>query len=128
MKQHIKTLVVMMALTIGFGSFVAAPVGAINVFKGIDGTDTCPAGSQSSVCAGKTETVAGPVQTVISILLFAIGVISVIMIIVGGIRYTVSNGDSSKITQAKNTVLYAVIGLVVALLAYAIVNFVVDRF
>lgn len=128
MKQSIKTLLVALALTIGIGSFAAAPVGAINVFKGIDGTDTCPAGSESSVCAGKTETVTTPVQTVISVLLFAIGVISVIMIIVGGLRYTISNGDSSKITQAKNTILYAVVGLVVAILSGLIVRFVVGSF
>ena len=67
-------------------------------------------------------------KTVTNVLLFIIGAISVIMIIVGGIRYTVSNGDSSQITNAKNTILYAVVGLIVALLAYAIVNFVVDSF
>ena len=56
-----------------------------------------------------------------------IGAVSVVMLIIGGIRYTTSQGDSSAVTSAKNTILYAVIGLVVAILAYAIVNFVVDR-
>jgi hypothetical protein len=46
------------------------------------------------------------------------------MLIYGGIRYTISGGDSSSVTAAKNTIMYAVIGIVVALLAYAIVNFV----
>ena len=50
------------------------------------------------------------------------------MMIIGGIRYVISNGDSSQITSAKNTIMYAVIGLVVALLAYAIVNFIVVQF
>ena len=68
------------------------------------------------------------VQQVINVLLFIIGVVSVIMIIIGGIKYTLSNGDSSAITSAKNTIMYAVIGLVVALLAYAIINFVVRTF
>jgi multisubunit Na+/H+ antiporter MnhB subunit len=68
------------------------------------------------------------VQTIIGILSFVIGVVSVIMIIVGGIKYVLSNGDASQVTSAKNTILYAVIGLVVALLAYAIVNFVVTQF
>jgi hypothetical protein len=67
-------------------------------------------------------------KIIINILLFVIGAVSVIMIILGGIRYTLSNGDASQITSAKNTILYAVIGLIVALLAYAIVNFVVDQF
>jgi multisubunit Na+/H+ antiporter MnhB subunit len=50
------------------------------------------------------------------------------MIIIGGIRYTTSNGESSQIKSAKDTIMYAVIGLVVAILAYSIVNFVVDQF
>jgi len=56
--------------------------------------------------------------------LFLVGVISIVMLIWGGLRYVISGGDSKKVTDAKNTVLYAIIGLIVALLAYAIVNFV----
>ena len=48
------------------------------------------------------------------------------MLIWGGIRYVVSGGDAKKVTDAKNTVLYAIIGLIVAFLAFAIVNFVVN--
>ena len=66
----------------------------------------------------------GLVNTVVNILLWAIGLISVIMIIIGGIRYATSNGDSNAVTAAKNTIMYAVIGLVIAIFAYAIVNFV----
>jgi hypothetical protein len=122
MKQKITMLVTAFAMVVGIGVMSTAPAGAIKVFE------DCPTGSTSSVCAAKDETVNTPVQTLISTLLMAIGIISVIMIIIGGIRYTLSNGDSSQITSAKNTILYAVIGLVVALLAYAIVNFVVGQF
>lgn len=62
--------------------------------------------------------------TIVNILLFIIGAISVIMLIYGGIRYTISGGDSSAVTAAKNTILYAIVGLIVAFLAYAIVNWV----
>jgi len=62
--------------------------------------------------------------TIVNILLFLIGAISVIMLIIGGIKYTVSGGDSGQITSAKNTILYAIIGLVVAFLAFAVVNWV----
>jgi len=62
--------------------------------------------------------------TIVNILLFIIGAISVIMLIYGGIRYTISAGDSGSVTAAKNTILYAIVGLVIAILAYAIVNFV----
>lgn len=64
---------------------------------------------------------------IINLLLFAVGAVSVIMIIVGGFRYTLSGGDQSQVTAAKNTVMYSVIGLVVAALSFAIVNFVVGR-
>jgi len=57
--------------------------------------------------------------------LFLIGAISVIMLIYGGIRYTISGGDEKAVTAAKNTILYAVVGIVVALLAFALVNFVI---
>ena len=67
-------------------------------------------------------------KTIVNVMLFILGAIAVIMIVIGGIRYTTSNGDSSQITGAKNTILYAVVGLVVAILAYAIVNFVITSF
>jgi hypothetical protein len=66
----------------------------------------------------------GLIKKVVNLLLWAIGIVSVIMIIIGGIRYATSNGDSNQVSAAKNTIMYAVIGLVIAIFAYAIVNFV----
>jgi hypothetical protein len=66
--------------------------------------------------------------SITNVLLFIIGAISVIVIIIGGIRYVTSGGDQANIKAAKDTILYAVIGLVVAFLAYAIVNFVTTQF
>jgi hypothetical protein len=66
----------------------------------------------------------GIFTTITNILLFLIGTLSVIMIIVGGLRYVVSGGNNTAVTGAKNTILYAIIGLVIAFLAYAVVNFV----
>lgn len=68
----------------------------------------------------------GVFTTIINVLLFLIGVLSVIMLIYGGIQYTLSSGESGKVTNAKNTILYAIVGLVVAILSYAIVNFVLS--
>lgn len=56
--------------------------------------------------------------------LMAVGLISVIMLIFGGLRYITSGGDAKKVTDAKNTILYAIIGLIICVLSYAIVNFV----
>ena len=61
---------------------------------------------------------------VTNILLFLVGAISVIMLIIGGIRYVISGGDQAQVTGAKNTILYAIVGIVVAFLAYAAVNFI----
>ena len=59
-------------------------------------------------------------------ILYAVGIISVIMLIYGGLRYVISGGDSKKVTDAKNTIMYAIIGLIIAILSYAIVNFVIN--
>lgn len=92
---------------------------------GIKGGAGCAQGDdQQSELFGDS----GLFKTVTNVLLFIIGAISVIMLIIGGIRYTTSNGDSTAVTNAKNTILYAVIGIIVALLAYALVNFVITSF
>lgn len=67
-------------------------------------------------------------KTVTNVLLFLVGAIAVIMLIIGGIRYVVSGGDQSNVTAAKNTILYAIVGIIVAVLAYAAVNFVTSSF
>jgi len=67
------------------------------------------------------------ITKITNIVLFITGIAAVIAIIFGGIQYILSDGDSAKINAAKNTILYAVIGLVVALLAKVIVSFVVRR-
>ena len=61
-------------------------------------------------------------------LLFFIGALSVFMLIVGGFRYVISGGKDANVTNAKNTILYAIIGLIIALLSYAIINFVINTF
>ncbi|MFY9228254.1 MAG: hypothetical protein WAO28_02915 [Candidatus Microsaccharimonas sp.] len=66
----------------------------------------------------------GVLTTVTNTLLFVVGALSVIMIIIGGLRYVVSGGNSTNVTAAKNTILYALVGVVIAFLAYAAVNFV----
>lgn len=67
-------------------------------------------------------------SSITDLLLFIVGAIAVVVIIVGGIRYATSGGDQNAVTGAKNTILYAVIGLVVAFLAYAVVKFVTGQF
>lgn len=69
----------------------------------------------------------GIITRVIQILTIIIGVASVIVIIVGGLQYILSAGEAQKTAKAKDTILYAVIGLVVAVFAQAIISFVLTR-
>lgn len=67
------------------------------------------------------------ITTVINIFSLVVGVVSVIMIIIGGLKYITSGGDSGNVSGAKNTILYAIIGLVVVALSQVIVRFVLSR-
>ena len=95
----------------------------------------CPDGSVSSSgdltgCSqygkdtGNQNNLMGVITTIINVIVGIVGFIAVVMIILGGIQYTTSAGDPGKVKKAKDTILYGIIGLVVAILAFAIVNFV----
>ena len=69
----------------------------------------------------------GLIKTVVNVLLWAVGILSVIMIIFSGFRYITSAGDASKTKSAQSTLIYSVVGLIVAIMAWAIVNMVINR-
>lgn len=120
-----KQLVLVLGIMVGIGTFSlsATPAGAINVFP------ACGANADQAVCkATTTDNVTSMAKTIVNVMLFVLGIVAVIMIVIGGVRYVVSAGDSSAVTGAKNTILYSVVGLVVAIMAYAIVNFVLTSF
>ncbi len=84
-------------------------------------------GVQAARGAGTPDTLfgdGGVITTITNVLLFIAGALAVIMIIWGGLRYTISGGNASNVTAAKNTVMYAIVGLIIAFLAFAAVNFV----
>lgn len=121
MKKFIKVFVSVlisgvMALS-GF-SAVYADGGLTTLQKGAEAArcDGCPAD-----LFGET----GAFKQITNTILYIVGIIAVIMLIIGGIKYVLSGGDGKKVTDAKNTVLYAIIGLVISFFAYAIVNFVI---
>ena len=70
----------------------------------------------------------GAMSFVVNLLSIILGIAAVIMIIIGGLKYTTSNGDSGAITSAKHTIIYAIVGLVVAVLARPIVGLVLGSF
>ena len=117
--RKILKIVLPMILMIGLiGLAVVPEVSALTLQQGAEAAkcDGCP----SDLFGEK-----GAFRQITNTILYIVGVIAVIMLIIGGIRYVVSGGDSKKVTDAKNTVLYAIIGLVIAVFAYAIVNFVI---
>lgn len=77
--------------------------------------------------AGGDKDLTSIVATVVNIISIVVGVVAVIMIIWGGLKYITSGGESGKITSAKNTIIYALIGLVVVALAQFIVHFVLAK-
>ena len=80
----------------------------------------------SALCNDKA-TPEDVIKTVINILLFLIGAVAVVVIIIAGLRYTTSGGNANGVSAAKNMLLYAVVGLIVAIFAFAIVNWIVFR-
>lgn len=78
--------------------------------------------------AGTESDVNKAIGNILGTVFILIGILAVIMIIMGGINYLLSRGDSDKVKKGKNTILYGIIGLLVALLAYAIVGFVTGKF
>lgn len=122
MMQRIKQMVLAAAIVTGATVMATPqPAAAINLFpKGCEG-------QSSEICTSATkDNATDMVKNILNVLFVIIGILAVIMIIVGGFRYVLSAGDSSAVSAAKNTILYAVVGLIVALLAYAIVNFVIN--
>ena len=130
MKIKIKNAILAALATATLALGVGMPVfaedlsisGGASAAKGSD-QSSCLFSNQEG-CEGQTPIF----QTITNVLLFIIGAVSVVMLIIGGIRYTVSQGDSSAVTSAKNTILYSIVGLVVAILADAAVNFVIGNF
>lgn len=124
MKKFKIALLTFAVTVLGLGFIApAAPTYALDPLE-----QACTGTTDSEVCDSQTDSASDLITTIINTLLFIIGALSVIMIIWGGIRYTTSAGNANSITAAKNTIMYAVVGLIVALLAYAIVNWVVDLF
>lgn len=125
MKKHITRTLMSLALV---AAMVAVPLVVAPDFASA-ATDTARKACEGVQASGGGACTGGQLENflrdIVNILLFVIGTISVIMIIVGGLRYVLSGGDANSITAGKNTVLYAIIGLVVSIMAYAIVNFVI---
>jgi hypothetical protein len=139
MSQKIKSIILSALTLLTFGApMVLAPVVASaactdaitkGLGSGIDtatngdgGGSTCNSGSTGGVKEGISR-IAKQVVDIFSII---IGIIAVIMIIFGGFKYITSGGDSGNVSGAKNTLIYAIIGLIIVALAQLIVRYVLN--
>ena len=122
LKQILSSLLIIPIMALGVSA--ALQINNVNVVRATE--MTLNSGVSSSQGDDVPKDLAGDVfKNVVNILLFIIGAVSVIMLIYGGIRYTTSGGNANSVTAAKNTIMYSIIGLVVAILAFAVVQFVV---
>lgn len=119
--KKIKSIILSFIMIASFGLAMVptTSVGALDLFPACENNASDPA-----LCKSEGDDVADLIKTIISTLMFMLGAVSVIMIIYSGIQYVISAGNTTKVDKAKNTLLYSVVGLVVAILAGAIVSFV----
>jgi len=116
--------------------FAASAIALASVFtvSPVFAGGNCPAGSTQSSYTNsisecniqKDDSLMKTVNQIINVILGVLGIVAVVVIILGGVQYTTSAGDPGKVKKAKDTILYGIVGLVVALLAFAIVNFVLS--
>jgi Type IV secretion system pilin len=96
--------------------------------------DLCKEAPESTVCKARAEGNSNPLlgptgimTRVAQFIVWLTGIVSVFMIITNGIRYTTSNGDSASVSAAKNAIIYALVGLIFAIIAQGIVSFVLTK-
>ncbi|MEK7599542.1 MAG: pilin [Patescibacteria group bacterium] len=128
----VSLLMVTPGLVPAFAGVASAGIGGnlcsgANAASGQGGPDSasgtsCGSAGTNSDNSGIKELAAKIVQA-FSII---VGAVSVIMIIYGGFRYITSGGDSGRVGNAKNTLIYAIVGLIIVALAQVIVHFVIN--
>lgn len=132
MKIKTKKLIIIIIIAFFAANFISLKPTATHA---IDSVDIC---SQSGVsqevknangCNGadSSEDLKNVITSIINGVIGILGAVAAIFILVGGIGYMTSAGDASKLEKAKKTILWAVIGLVIAALTFAIVNLVIGN-
>ena len=123
--NHIKTTTFSIALAVS-NAILTLPTFAAN--SGDPCSQDVPAEVQAAAgCGSTSNALPGVIVGIINAVIGISGLIAVVYIVVGGVQYMTSTGDPGKIEKAKKTILYAVIGMIVCVLAFAIVNFVIAK-
>ena len=109
---------------------LAPKVGAVDIISPICQTTTDPSVCQDNAAAETENPLTGPngiLKRALNILSILIGIISVIVVLLSGMRFITANGDPQAIATARQSILFAVIGLVIAAISQIIVQFVLTR-
>lgn len=120
MKKTILTLVAALALTFSGAALFAS-------------TSPVYAGAREQVCSGlggcntNPNDISNTVKNIVNIFSLIIGIVTVIVVIVAGLRFVTSGGDSGKVAGAKSTLIYAIVGLLIVLMSQSLVRFVLNR-
>lgn len=130
-----KRLKVFIASILAVFSFAPMLAPSVAMAQATDPSNNLSCGADINLTPGQTCTldsnadnrVNNIIRTAIRLFQVIVGLISVVMIIVGGLKYITSGGDSGSVGSAKNTILYALVGIVVVALAEIIVQFVLNR-
>lgn len=120
MKKHLSKFLVVTAIFTAL--FILSPMVSASPADVIGG-DVC---SDNELCNSDTagSGLFSIIKTIVQVMLVVGGIVAVIMIIMGGIKFIISNGNQEKIKSARDTILYSVVGLVVTIVAFAVVSFV----
>lgn len=113
-------------ITAGVGAATLGLVYTQNAFAAGNGLTNVQSGVTTTETAAGGLSMQTVISTVIGTMLFIVGLLAVVMLIYGGIRYVTSHGDKAQVTAAKETIMYAVVGLVVAIAAFAVVQWITN--
>lgn len=129
MKTKLVNIIASAAVLLGIVILPGTAVAQVdpNSAKGAVCSGAAVAGNACGDANAGANTINNIIATVINILSVLVGVVSVIFIIIGGFKYVTSNGDSNAMTSARQTILYAIAGLVIVFMAQIIVQFVLNR-
>ena len=119
MKSIITKFIILALAVVGLGSCLSTPSYAVDICS----QDVSAEVKAAAGCGGSVNKLEDAIKGILNGIIAVLGIIAVIFIIVGGITYMTSSGDPGKVKKAKDTILYAAIGLIICVLAAAIVNF-----
>lgn len=129
-----KTLLKIIALTLAFSSLLTIPVSAVATSgtngassSGSTSSNICNSSANEDVkraagCNGNENSIVTIIQVILNSVIAVVGIVAVIFVVMGGVNFMTSQGDPGKVAKARQTILYACIGLIVCALSFAIVN------